>query len=84
MRCKVHTAASYVIGRRAMGFKEHMPAYLRKLIPEDMKRANHWKQAALLFKATKNISAEIFRRTLPDFTDRKQLDQFKKWFYHAS
>ncbi|MEC1694337.1 IS200/IS605 family accessory protein TnpB-related protein [Schinkia azotoformans] len=40
----VHQAASYVIGRRAMGFKEKLPPVLHSLVPEKKQGLHHWVQ----------------------------------------
>lgn len=43
--CAIHTAAAYVIGRRAMGFEEHIPGYLRSLIKHSYPKSyfSRWK-----------------------------------------
>ncbi|MGG0238739.1 IS200/IS605 family accessory protein TnpB-related protein, partial [Bacillus rhizoplanae] len=40
----IHQAASYVIARRAMGFKEKLPPILYSLLPEKMVGLHHWAQ----------------------------------------
>ncbi|MFD3449388.1 IS200/IS605 family accessory protein TnpB-related protein [Microbacteriaceae bacterium 4G12] len=40
----IHQAASYVISRRAMGFKEKLPPVLYSLLPEKMVGLHHWAQ----------------------------------------
>ncbi|MFD3448137.1 IS200/IS605 family accessory protein TnpB-related protein [Microbacteriaceae bacterium 4G12] len=40
----IHQAASYVIARRAMGFKEKLPPVLHSLLPEKMVGLHHWAQ----------------------------------------
>ena len=55
----VHQSASYVIGRRAMGFKETIPKHLARLIPPDRRNKHHWSQWNYL---TKNIGKKIYTR----------------------
>jgi len=40
----IHEAASFVIARGAMGFKEKLPPVLGALLPEKMIGAHHWVQ----------------------------------------
>ena len=40
----IHQAASYVIARRAMGFKEKLPPVLHSLLPEEIVGLHHWAQ----------------------------------------
>ncbi|MGE7183846.1 IS200/IS605 family accessory protein TnpB-related protein [Peribacillus sp. NPDC006672] len=40
----IHQAASFVIARRAMGFKEKLPPVLHSLLPEKMVGLHHWAQ----------------------------------------
>lgn len=40
----IHKAASYVIARRAMGFKEKLPPVLHSLLPEKKVGLHHWAQ----------------------------------------
>ncbi|MBZ5752201.1 hypothetical protein [Metabacillus rhizolycopersici] len=40
----IHQAASYVIARRAMGFKEKLPPVLHSLLPEKIVGLHHWVQ----------------------------------------
>ncbi|MEQ2528038.1 IS200/IS605 family accessory protein TnpB-related protein [Bacillaceae bacterium CLA-AA-H227] len=40
----IHQAASYVIARRAMGFKETLPPVLHSLLPEKIAGLHHWAQ----------------------------------------
>ena len=40
----IHQAASYVIARRAMEFKETLPPMLHSLLPEKMVGLHHWAQ----------------------------------------
>lgn len=40
----IHQAASFVIARRAMGFKEKLPPVLHSLLPEKIIGLHHWAQ----------------------------------------
>ncbi len=40
----IHEAASFVIARRAMGFKEKLPPMLHSLVPEKKLGLHHWAQ----------------------------------------
>lgn len=40
----IHQAASFVIARRAMGFKEKLPPVMYSLLPEKMIGLHHWAQ----------------------------------------
>lgn len=70
-RCPIHMAAAYVIGRRGMGLSERMPRIYRTLIPEEKKRAHHWKQFAHLYNLSKGIKNKVYRRNLPAFSCEK-------------
>jgi hypothetical protein len=50
-----HEAASFVIARRVMGFKEKLPPVLRTLLPEKMVGSHHWAQWGYLSKMLKGI-----------------------------
>ncbi|WP_458415474.1 IS200/IS605 family accessory protein TnpB-related protein [Schinkia sp. CFF1] len=40
----IHQAASYVIARRVMGYKEKLPPVLHSLVPEKKQGLHHWAQ----------------------------------------
>ena len=54
----IHEAASYVIARRAMGFKEKLPPILRALLPEKMIGAHEWVQWRYVSKHLKGIHTD--------------------------
>ena len=56
----IHEAASYVIARRAMGFKEKLPPVLRALLPEKMIGAHHWAQWKYVSKHLKEIRTHTY------------------------
>ena len=51
----IHEAASFVIARRAMGFKEKLPPVLGALLPEKIIGAHHWVQWKYVSKMLKGI-----------------------------
>ena len=64
MGLSVHEAAAYVIGRRAMGFQEDVPAELMHLIRKPAIPVFHLSNWAALYKATKKIPTHCFYRKL--------------------
>ena len=78
IRQPVHVAASFVIGRRAMGFTEHMPKVYADLIPEGKKRAHHWKKFAHLYPSAKDIKPKTFRHRVGPFNSIKELKELDK------
>ena len=67
----IHEAASFVIARRAMGFKEKLPPVLGALLPEKITGAHHWVQWKYVSKMLKGIHVHSFY--LSDLFD---LDKF--------
>ena len=65
-RSPIHMAASYVIGRRAMGFMERMPGIYKNLIPPEKRRSHHWKQFSHLYNLGKGIPPRYFKKALPE------------------
>ena len=78
MRCAVHMAASYVIGRRGMGFRELVPKYLKKLLTAKKIRRHHWSQAAYIDKKIKGVPAFVFRINHPVLNNVSELDKYYK------
>ena len=56
----IHEAASFVIARRAMGFKEKLPPVLGALLPEKIIGAHHWVQWKYVSKMLKEIHTHSF------------------------
>jgi IS605 OrfB family transposase len=56
----IHEAASFVIARRAMGFKEKLPPVLGALLPEKIIGAHHWVQWGYVSKILKGIRTCAF------------------------
>jgi IS605 OrfB family transposase len=56
----IHEAASFVIARRALGFKEKLPPVLGALLPEKMVGSHHWAQWAYISKLLRDIRTCAF------------------------
>ena len=56
----IHEAASFVIARRAMGFKEKLPPVLGALLPEKIIVSHHWVQWGYVSKILKDIHSHSF------------------------
>jgi IS605 OrfB family transposase len=56
----IHEAASFVIARRALGYKEKLPPVLCALLPEKMVGSHHWAQWAYVSKILKDIRTCTF------------------------
>ena len=56
----IHEAASFVIARRAMGFKEKLPPVLGALLPEKIIGSHHWVQWGYVSKILKDIHSHSF------------------------
>lgn len=65
----IHCAAAYVIGRRALGFEEKVPAYLTKLVAKTTK--NPWKS---IFAHAKKAASSYFREKQPVWEKWKLFD----------
>ncbi|WP_253701632.1 IS200/IS605 family accessory protein TnpB-related protein [Bacillus sp. FJAT-27445] len=59
----IHESASYVIGRRAMRFKEKLPPVLFALLPEKMACRHHWAQWGYATKCLKEIRTHAYYRS---------------------
>ena len=59
----IHEAASFVIARRAMGFKEKIPPVLGALLPEKIIGAHHWVQWSYVSKMLKGIRTSAYYRS---------------------
>lgn len=56
----IHEAASFVIARRAMRFKEKLPPVLGALLPEKIIGAHQWRQWGYFSKCLKGIRTSAF------------------------
>ena len=56
----IHEAASFVVARRAMGFKEKLPPVLSSLLPEKIVGTHHWVQWKYVTKMLKEIRTHSF------------------------
>ncbi|GAA3315466.1 hypothetical protein GCM10020331_010410 [Ectobacillus funiculus] len=59
----IHEAASFVIARRAMGYKETLPPMLGELVPEKIRGAHHWAQWKVVSSYLKGIRTHAFYRS---------------------
>ena len=59
----IHQAASYVIARRTMGFKEKLPPMLHSCLPEKMEGLHHWVQWKSISSSLKGIRTCAFYRS---------------------
>lgn len=66
--CTIHSAASYVIGRRCMGFKEKYPR-VYAMIPDKYRSKHYWSTWNYLNLGTKHTNASIYKRQLPVMSD---------------
>ncbi|MBO0962089.1 IS200/IS605 family accessory protein TnpB-related protein [Neobacillus sp. MM2021_6] len=73
-RCgiSIHEAASFVIARRALGFKEILPPVLHALLPEKIIGMHHWAQWAYISKILKDVRVCAFYQS-----DLFDLDKFR-------
>ena len=56
----IHEAASYVIARRAMGFKEKLPPVLYSLVPEQKQGLHHWAHWVYVSKSLSKVRQHSF------------------------
>lgn len=77
-RISVHSAASYVIGRRALGFSEKMPTVFQALIPDTKRRSHHWKQYAHVYPLFKEIHKDKLLHKLSVITDKDHLETVQR------
>lgn len=68
----IHEAASFVIARRGMGFKEKLPPVLGALVPEKIRGAHHWVQWKYASKLLKGIRTHSYYQS-----DLFDLDKFR-------
>ncbi|TKC20129.1 transposase [Robertmurraya kyonggiensis] len=62
MGISIHQAASYVIARRAMGFKETLPPVLHSLLPEKIAGLQHWAQWKWISSCLSDVRKHAFYR----------------------
>ena len=74
----VHEAASFVIGRRAMGFSEKLPRTLLHLIPQKNLNKHHWSHWRFLTCHIKKYDWKQFYQFIPyhTFEDIKNMSLF--------
>ncbi|MGM0901744.1 MAG: IS200/IS605 family accessory protein TnpB-related protein [Bacillota bacterium] len=66
----IHEAASYVIARRAMGYKEKLPPVLHSLLPEKITSLHHWAQWGKVSTLLKSIRTKNYYQS--ELLDRRQ------------
>lgn len=59
----IHESASFVIARRALGYKEKLPPVLAALLPEKIVGRHHWAQWAYVTKLLKGIRTHAYYRS---------------------
>lgn len=73
----IHEAAACTIGRRAMGFKERVPANMRHLIPRNKANKHHWAQWAAISASLRSIPICKFYTSI-DYTGYMTMTALKK------
>lgn len=76
LQSTVHEAASYVIGRRGMGFSETLPGYFRQALPKTVVRTDLWKQYKYLYSLIKKWDSGQFYRSLDPFKNVTVIKKF--------
>ena len=71
----IHTAASYVIARRCMNFKEKVPKDMKKYIPEAKLHNHHWSHWRQLSTKLKSIEPKYFYKKI----DLNNIDTVKDY-----
>ncbi|WP_226670617.1 IS200/IS605 family accessory protein TnpB-related protein [Metabacillus litoralis] len=66
----IHQAASYVIARRAMGFKEKLPPVLHLLLPEKIVGLHHWVQWKWISTCLSEVFVHSFYQIELSFTSK--------------
>ncbi|MGM0900691.1 MAG: IS200/IS605 family accessory protein TnpB-related protein [Bacillota bacterium] len=69
----IHEAASYVIARRAMGYKEKLPPVLHSLLPEKITSLHHWAQWGKVSTLLKSIRTKNYYQS--ELFDRRQFQE---------
>ena len=60
----IHDSASYVIGRRCLGYEEKIPQIYIKFLSNEMKTKHNWSQWNYISKNLKGIKTEKFYKTI--------------------
>lgn len=76
LQSTVHEAASYVIGRRGMGFSETLPSYFKQALPDTVSRTNLWKQYKYIFSLIKKCDSGRFYKSLDPFKNVASIKKF--------
>ena len=76
LQSTVHEAASYVIGRRGMGFSETLPSYFRQALPDTVLRTDLWKQYKYLYSLIRKWDSGQFYKSLDPFINVTAIKKF--------
>ena len=60
----IHDSASYVIGRRCLGYKEKIPKIYKKFLSNELKNKHHWSQWNYISKNLKEIKTKKFYQNI--------------------
>ena len=60
----IHDSASYVIGRRCLGYKEKIPKIYKKFLSNDLKSKHHWSQWNYISKNLKSVKTDKFYQNI--------------------
>ena len=74
----IHTAAAYVVGRRAMNFKEKLPKCYKRYVSENILKKHHWAHWRFLSKDLKSIYPNNFYKTI-DFENNNSISSIKEF-----
>ena len=74
----IHTAAAYVVGRRALNFKERVPNCYRKYLTEVLLAKHHWAHWRYLSKDLKCVYPKNFYKTI-DFKKHQTIPSIKEF-----
>ena len=74
----VHTAAAYVVGRRAMNFKEKLPNCYKKYVSKNILTRHHWAHWRYLSKDLKSVYPNNFYKRI-NFNNHKTIPSVKEF-----
>lgn len=74
----VHIAAAYVIGRRAMNFKEKLPKHYKKYVSSNILSKHHWSHWRFLSKYLKSVLPNNFYKPI-NFESYKSITSLKEF-----
>ncbi|MCD8508874.1 MAG: IS200/IS605 family accessory protein TnpB-related protein, partial [Bacillus sp. (in: Bacteria)] len=74
----IHEAASFVIARRAMGFKEKLPPVLHSFVPEKKQGLHHWAQWAAVSSSLSFVRVCTFYKI--ELSDQSRVNKWRSLF----